>query len=106
MTSEKAKEASGAAPAPPPSADLDSLEDSEDWLAMGEDQLDEILKSRGPTSSAFKGADAMEGVQSTGNEALEDEIARAKAERLEGLAENVQRFVEGKGELEGALFEE
>ena len=40
------------------------------------------------------------------DEAEEDEAATEQAARLKRLAEKVDAFVEGKGDLSGAMFEE
>ena len=39
-------------------------------------------------------------------EAEEDEVANEQATRLKRLAEKVDAFIEGKGDLSGAMFEE
>lgn len=71
-------------------------EDSEAWLEVSPDELDGLLSRSGEAKAA---APALE---SQG----EDAEAQAQAASLSELAKKVGQFVEGKGDLEGARFEE
>ena len=74
-------------------------EDSDDWLNVDADMLDGIL------TGAQRATD--EAGRTEDKEILsEDTIAQAQAERLKGLAEKVEKFVEGQGDVEGARFDE
>jgi hypothetical protein len=72
-------------PNPPPTATPDQ-EDPDTWLDIDPEGLEQMLKERGG-----EGATTIEDVQ---------------AEQLGGIADKFQKFVQGKGSLEGALFEE
>lgn len=65
-------------------------EDSEAWLEVSPDELDGLLSRSGAPRHG-------EG---------EDAEAQAQAEGLSVLAKKVGQFVDGKGDLEGARFEE
>lgn len=41
-----------------------------------------------------------------GQEVLQDHVTNEQATRLQNLAEKVEKFVEGEGDLDGARFEE
>lgn len=73
-------------------------EESDDWLAVDPSSLDSILREPKP--------DATQGSQMNVDDAGEDQAAEEQAKRLKDLAQKVQNFVEGEGELEGATFEE
>lgn len=73
-------------------------EDSEDWLHISEDGLDAKLVGA-MQSKADDGMDIDANDQ-------QDTIANAQAEKLKGLASKVEKFVEGEGDVEGAIFGE
>ncbi len=75
----------------PPERNLS--EDSDAWLDVSPDELDGIMQA------ASGGAP---GVPQDGNAELGEEHAKV----LSDLAERVNGFVEGKGDLDGARFEE
>ena len=105
----------------PSTKDLAALEDSEAWLSLTEEGLEDILRSK--TSNAFDDDDEefsddddelhdrgeMEGVKDAqGNDvdSKADKKAQRMARQLERMAGKVEEFVEGKGALEGAEFSE
>jgi hypothetical protein len=71
-------------------------EDSEAWLEVSPDELDGLLSRSGDAKPAPASAEGQG----------EDAEAQAQAASLSELAKKVGQFVEGKGDLEGARFEE
>ena len=63
----------------------DLVEDSDAWLDLDPEGLEELLRKK------------------QGNEA---NLNEAHAERLGGLAEKFESFVDGQGALDGAMFDE
>ncbi|BGP37130.1 hypothetical protein JCM10449v2_001034 [Rhodotorula kratochvilovae] len=100
-----------------------ALEDSEEWMALDEQGLEEILASKSSGGGALGDSDleesddeededgdegaGMEGVEG-GKEptAAEDRKARKVARRLEEMAGKVEDFVQGRGAASGALFDD
>ena len=72
-------------------------EDPDDWLTVDLDNFDALLKQKmkDPASST---------TQQAGSE--EEELANEQATRMKSLAQKVEEFVEGEGDLEGARFTE
>lgn len=123
-------------PASLSAADAANLEDSEEWLSLDEQGLEDILSARSSrkTTGAMlgdsdleedsdddededdddeekgqgEGGDGMQGVEGsrTAQEKAEEKKARKAAKRLEAMAGKVQDFVEGRGAVSGALFDE
>ncbi|GAA5978983.1 hypothetical protein JCM10908_002758 [Rhodotorula pacifica] len=113
-------------------ADAAELEDSEDWLSLDEQGLEDILSARsskkGPGAMLGdsdledsddddvddedgEGGDGMQGVEEgeggkTKQEKAEERRARKAAKRLEAMAGKVEDFVEGRGAVSGALFDD
>ena len=82
-------------------------EDPEDWLNVDESQFDAMLeKAAGqPIPSSSKEDPAATDVD--GNQDLdEDRIANEQAEKLKKMAKKVEEFLEGKGDVDGARFQE
>lgn len=104
--------------------ELDNGEDSESWMAVDEQGLEEMLARRGPGGDGVvddedfledsddeegdsdADEDAMEGVQSAAGDKEEERRAKKVAKQLEKMAGKVEEFVEGRGALEGAEFDE
>ncbi len=81
----------------------DEGEDPDDWLEITQRDLEKSLNaymSTEPHNRAYATQDTSMG------EAEEDVAATEQAARLKRLAEKVDSFVEGKGDLSGAMFEE
>lgn len=117
-------------PASLSAADAAKLEDSEEWLSLDEQGLEDILSARSSRKTAGamlgdsdledsdddddddeeeeEGGDGMQGVEGgrTAQEKAEEKKARKAAKRLEAMAGKVQDFVEGRGAVSGALFDE
>lgn len=103
----------------PPSEAL-KIEDSEAWLSLDEQGFEEMLQSRGPGmgglddlddeefSSDDDDDDAMEGVEESKDsmERKEERKAKKIAKQMEGMAEKVEEFVQGRGAVDGAEFSE
>jgi len=87
-------------------------EDPDDWLDVNAEDFDSMLEKNFGTKAA-KGAetkassDVMD-VDSTDptkdTKTLEDQVAEQQATRLKNLAQKVEEFVEGEGDIDGARF--
>lgn len=73
-------------------------EEPDNWLDVDSGNLDNLLKNTVSGQSA--GTDAMDVDQK------EEQVAQEQASKLKSLAQKVEEFVEGEGDLEGALFKE
>ncbi|GAA5860390.1 hypothetical protein JCM3774_000403 [Rhodotorula dairenensis] len=108
------------------------LEDSEEWLSLDEQGLEDILSARSSRkapgamlgdsdledsseddgddeqAAGAGGDDGMEGVEGgrTAQEKAEEKKARKAARRLEAMAGKVEDFVQGRGAVSGALFDD
>lgn len=81
-------------------------EDSDSWLDIDAENFDDMLeKAIAPNSRGRDGPDAMN-VDDNAEELAESRLATEQASRLQNLAEQVEEFVEGEGDLEGARFKE
>jgi hypothetical protein len=83
---------------------LGGEEDSDEWLVVNERMLDNMLARSQPTLNTQGGADM--DVDEDPTERLEETQAMEQANQLRTLASKVGSFVEGKGDVEGATFEE
>ncbi|GAA6015651.1 hypothetical protein JCM10207_008160 [Rhodosporidiobolus poonsookiae] len=95
-------------------------EDSEGWMALDEQGLEEILREREggglgesdledddeDAEEEGEGMQGVEGAARTRPEREEERKARKVARRLEEMAGKVEQFVEGRGAVQGALFED
>ncbi|THH02483.1 hypothetical protein EW026_g363 [Hermanssonia centrifuga] len=87
----------------------DLPEDSDEWLNVTAEDFDAMLeKSTGKSQSKVEqSSDEAMDVDTDGNiEEEEEKVAREQASRLKDLAKKVEDFVEGKGDVEGAVFED
>ncbi|GAA6050508.1 hypothetical protein JCM3770_005573, partial [Rhodotorula araucariae] len=110
-----------------------ALEDSEEWMALDEQGLEDILAAKGggagggmlgdsdlddsdedsdadeeeegDAGGAREGMQGVEGVDN-GPTTAEDRKARRVARRLEQMAGKVEEFVHGRGAASGALFDD
>ena len=73
-------------------------EEPDNWLDIDAENLDSVLQNMAPEKST--GTDVMDIDQK------EEELAQGQALKLKSLAQKVEQFVEGEGDLEGARFEE
>lgn len=99
-----------AAPNSAPQQDVDLSEDSDDWLYIDQNRLEDMLKSKSGASKPDRAEEnGMDVDTGNGEQAEEDEdekLAREQAKRLQSMAEKFQGFIEGEGSVEGALFDE
>ncbi|KAJ7596676.1 SGT1 protein-domain-containing protein [Mycena floridula] len=78
-------------------------EDSDSWLDIDAANFEETLEQS--TARPGKSNDQAMDVDPP-EETLEDQMASEQASRLRNLAEQVEQFVEGEGDLEGARFQD
>ena len=76
-------------------------EQPDDWLNVDAESFDDKLKATMQARKSSSGEKDMDVDEDDG-----DRVAAAQAERLQGFAKKVQKFVEGEGTLEGAMFDE
>jgi hypothetical protein len=81
-------------------------EDSDDWLNVNAQDFDDMLEKTMGTSRNKVHSDTMDVDEPESQEIEEDLLAREQASRLQDLAQKVEDFVEGEGDIEGAKFEE
>ncbi|KAF8922270.1 SGT1 protein-domain-containing protein [Mucidula mucida] len=80
-------------------------EDDDGWLAIDAEDFDDLLqKSVGRGSGDTPDRDKMDVDGST--ETAEAKLASEQATRLQELASKVEQFVEGEGDMTGAIFED
>jgi len=84
----------------------DEPEESDAWLNMDAGEFEQMLESTMGTKrfNVPKNSDAMD--VDDQKDSAEDRLASEQAKQLKNLATKVESFVEGQGDLEGALFEE
>jgi hypothetical protein len=73
------------------------VEDDDSWLNVDPEQLDQLLGSS---------VDAMDVDERDLGLSDDDKMAQDQASKLHNLAQKVESFVEGEGDIEGARFEE
>lgn len=86
----------------------DLEEDSDNWMNIDAEHFDQKLEEimRPKAKGASQKADAMDVDRPVSVEEQETRMAQAQADKLKGLANKIESFVEGEGTLEGAVFEE
>ena len=79
-------------------------EDPDDWLNVDAEDFEDVLGQR----MGILNDTLQENVQSDnlGQDTSEDRAAHEQASKLRNLAHKVEAFVEGEGDLEGAMFKE
>jgi hypothetical protein len=87
----------------------DELEDPDDWLNIDAADLDSFLAQKMKTGKD-KPDGAMDvdlaGLEADNEDTGKDMLAKEQAARLQDLAKRVEKFLGGKGDVEGAKFEE
>lgn len=78
-------------------------DDPDDWLAVDPAQLEDLMRERSTGKAPPASSSGAMDVDASAAERSEE--ARGVAE-LEGLAKRVNAFVDAKGEMEGAIFDE
>jgi ribonuclease I len=81
-------------------------EDADDWLNIDPQDFENMLQASLPASRRDADPAAMDVDNPEPAESAEDRLASEQASKLKELAEKVEGFVEGEGDLEGARFEE
>ncbi|TFY65920.1 hypothetical protein EVG20_g5167 [Dentipellis fragilis] len=96
--------------APPDATQSSSApEDSDEWLNIDAQDFDSVLeKKMGTSKNAAPVAtqDTAMDVDGVATTSADDQVAKDQAERLKSLAKKVGNFLEGKGDIEGARFED
>jgi hypothetical protein len=82
------------------------VEDDEDWLTVSTEQFDNVLQEKMRLNNAPSTSREMDVDQSPDSENGEDDISKAQVAKLRDLANKVDAFVTGEGDVEGAMFEE
>lgn len=83
--------------------------DPDEWMNVDVESVDAMLEgslrqsSQGTSQNGAAASGAQPGDASTQQD---DQLAQEQATRLRELAQKVEEFVEGKGDLEGAIFSE
>lgn len=88
---------------PAPSQDAD---DADDWLMVSAEDFDSVLKEKMRLNDVPDTSHEMDVDQSPHSRNEEDGISKAQVTKLRDLAHKVDAFVSGKGDVEGATFEE
>lgn len=73
-------------------------EELDNWLDIDAGNLDNMLQKMAPGRSG--------GVEAMDVDQKEEQLAQDQASKLKSLAQKVEEFVEGEGDLDGARFEE
>ncbi|KAJ7275372.1 SGT1 protein-domain-containing protein [Mycena haematopus] len=81
----------------------DVYEDSDQWLNVDAKDFENMLET---TMGSSKQQENLMEIDEDGEESAEERVASKQASRLKDLASKVEAFVEGKGDLEGATFED
>jgi len=84
-------------------ADLAQTEDSDEWLNVDANDFDEVLERAMRAGDSTTETHAM---NTDGEGGEDDRVAKGQTDKLHDLAVKVEQFVEGKGDVEGARFEE
>ncbi|KAF8559346.1 SGT1-domain-containing protein [Imleria badia] len=84
-------------------ADLVQTEDSDEWMNVDAKDFDEVLERAMRAGGSTMETHAME---IDGEEAKEDRVAKEQTDKLRNLAAKVEQFVGGKGDVDGARFED
>lgn len=87
---------------------LDRGEESDKWLNLNAEDFDQMLensRTKGK-SKARQDGNAMDVDKEETSESPEDLLASEQAKKLKDLANKVENFIEGEGDIEGAIFDE
>ena len=84
---------------------LDQGEESDEWLNIDAENFDQMLEN-GLTKGKVKARQHANAMDVDGDETAENSLASEQAKRLKDLANKVEDFIEGEGDIEGAIFEE
>ncbi|KAH9487088.1 Protein ecdysoneless-like protein [Psilocybe cubensis] len=78
-------------------------EDSDEWLNVDAQQFEEMLEEAHNKTKVKVPSDSS-AMEVDGEESAEDRLASQQAKQLKDLASKVEDFIEGEGDVEGALF--
>ena len=82
-------------------------EDSDEWLNTDAEYFEDVLeKKMGTHKATQKDSEAAPMVIDEVQEPSEDRVANEQASKLRKLADKVEEFIDGEGDLEGARFME
>ncbi len=87
---------------------LDRGEESDEWLNLNAEDFDQMLensRTKGK-SKARQDSNAMDVDKEETAESAENLLASEQAKKLKDLANKVENFIEGEGDIEGAIFDE
>ena len=82
------------------------VEDADDWLTVSAEDFDSVLQEKMGLNVIPKTGHGMDVDHSPRSEDGEGDISKAQVTKLRDLAHKVDAFVSGKGDVEGAMFEE
>ena len=93
--------------AKPLAESVDFGEESEEWLSIDAEDFDRMLENTHGTGKTSKhDPTSMDVDDDEPTRSTEDRLASQQAKQLKNLANKVETFIEGKGDVEGAIFEE
>lgn len=84
-------------------------EDSEEWLNVKAEDFDDMLNQKFGKSTQDTNKSSMMSVDGSADKDIaeqEEHLAKVQTSRLQDLAKKVEDFVEGEGDLSGAVFPE
>ncbi|KAI0067764.1 hypothetical protein BV25DRAFT_1794079 [Artomyces pyxidatus] len=86
----------------------DEAEEPDEWLNVDAENFDALLEKRLNVAEDKLHADvqAMDVDEPEDGRAAENRLAEAQAKKMQHLAKKVETFLEGKGDVEGATFED
>ena len=82
------------------------VEDADDWLTVSAEDFDSVLQEKMRLNAVPNTGHGMDIDHSPRSEDGEDDLSKAQVTKLRDLAHKVDAFVSGKGDVEGAMFEE
>jgi hypothetical protein len=88
---------------PAPSQDV---EDADDWLSVSAEDFDSVLKEKMGLNDVPNTSHEMDVDHPPHSANEEDGINKTQVAKLRDLAHKVDAFVSGKGDVEGAMFDE
>ncbi|KAI9572712.1 SGT1 protein-domain-containing protein [Boletus coccyginus] len=84
-------------------ADLVQTEDSDEWMNVDANDIDEVLERAMRAGDSTAETHSM---NTDGEGGEDDRVTKEQTDKLRDLAAKVEQFVEGKGDVEGARFKD
>lgn len=84
-------------------------EESEEWLNVKAEDFDDMLNQKFGKSTQDTNKSSMMSVDGSADKDIaeqEEHLTKVQTSRLQDLAKKVEDFVEGEGDLSGAVFPE